>query len=37
MAQETQSFIDTMKKFGSDLGLPKVDVDKVVEAQRKNL
>ena len=37
MAAETQTFIDMMKKFGSDLGLPKVDVDKLVESHRKNL
>ncbi len=37
MAQETQAFIDMMKKFGADLGLPKVDVDKLVESHRKNL
>ena len=36
MAQSTQSFIDMMKEFGGDLGLPKVDVDKLIEAHRKN-
>jgi phasin family protein len=37
MAQETQSFFERLKKFGDDLGLPKVDVDKLLEAQRKNI
>ncbi len=37
MAQETPAFIDMMKKFGTDLGLPTVDVDKLVESHRKNL
>jgi phasin family protein len=30
------SFLEQMKAFGSKLGLPKVDVDKVVEINRKN-
>jgi hypothetical protein len=37
MAQEAQSFIEMLKKFGSDLGLPKVDVEKLIAAQGKNL
>ena len=37
MAQETQSFVEMLKKFGSDLGLPKVDVEKLIAAQAKNL
>jgi phasin family protein len=37
MAQETQSFVEMLKKFGSDLGLPKVDVEKLIAAQGKNL
>ncbi len=37
MAQETQSLVDMVKKFGSDLGLPKVDVDKLVDVHLKNL
>jgi len=24
-----------LRKFGSDLGLPKLDVDKLIEARRK--
>jgi phasin family protein len=37
MAQETHSFVEMLKKFGSDLGLPKVDVEKLIAAQGKNL
>ena len=37
MAQETQSFVDMLKKLGSDLGIPKVDVDKLVDVHLKNL
>jgi phasin family protein len=37
MAEATQSWLDMLKKFGSDLNLPKVDVDKLIEMQRKNL
>src|SRR5258708_13995664 len=37
MAQETQSWLDMLTKFGSDLNLPKVDVDKLIEMHRKNL
>ena len=37
MTQSTQSFVEMLKKFGSDLGLPKVDVDKLIETHRKNL
>ena len=32
----TESFLDQMKAFGARLGLPKVDVDKMVEMHRKN-
>ena len=31
-----QSFLDIIRQFGSDLGIPKVDVDKLVETHRKN-
>ena len=31
------SFLDMFKKFGTDLSLPKFDVDKLVEVQRKNI
>ena len=36
MTKETKSFVDIVRQFGSDLGLPKVDVDKLVETHRKN-
>jgi phasin family protein len=32
----SDSFLDQMKAFGAKLGLPKVDVDKLVEMNRKN-
>ena len=37
MANETTSYVDMLKKFGSDLGLPKVDVDKLIESHKKNI
>ena len=37
MANETTSYVDMLRKFGSDLGLPKVDVDKLIESHRKNI
>ncbi len=37
MAQENQSFVEMLKKFGSDLGIPKVDVEKLIATQGKNL
>jgi phasin family protein len=37
MAEATQSWLDMLKKFGSDLNLPKVDVDKLIEIHRKDL
>src|SRR5258707_1766710 len=37
MAQDTQSWLEMLKKFGSDLNLPKVDVDKLIEMHRKNI
>lgn len=37
MSDETQSWLDRVRKFGSDLGLPKVDVDQLIDANRKNL
>ncbi len=33
----SESFLDQMKAFGSRLGLPKVDVDKLVDIQLKNI
>jgi phasin family protein len=32
-----RSFLDLFSKFGADLSLPKLDVDKLVEVQRKNI
>jgi len=37
MANETTSYVDMLRKFGGDLGLPKVDVDKLIESHRKNI
>ena len=38
MAQDfTKSVLDMFNKFGGDLSLPKVDVERMVEAQRKNI
>ena len=37
MTEATQSWLEMLKKFGSDLNLPKVDVDKLIEIHRKNL
>jgi phasin family protein len=37
MTGDTQSWLDRLRKFGSDLGLPKVDVDQLIDAHRKNL
>jgi phasin family protein len=32
----TQDFMDMLRKFGADLQVPKVDLDQMIEAQRKN-
>src|SRR6266850_807071 len=37
MTQDTTSYIEMLRKFGSDLGLPKLDVDKLIEAKKKNI
>ena len=37
MANETTSYVDMLRRFGSDLGLPKVDVDKLIESHKKNI
>jgi len=37
MAHETQSYMDMLRKFADGMGLPKLDVDKLIESQRKNL
>lgn len=33
----TESFMDQIKAFGARLGLPKVDVDKLIDMQLKNV
>ena len=35
MTQDTTCYIEMLRKFGSDLGLPKLDVDKLIEPRRK--
>ena len=37
MTQETQSYLDMLKNFGKNFGLPQVDVEKLIDANRKNL
>jgi len=37
MTEATQSWLEMLKNFGSDLNLPKVDIDKLIEMHRKNL
>ena len=37
MSKETQSYIDMLRTFGSSFGLPQVDVEKLLETNRKNL
>lgn len=37
MTQDTTSYIEMLRKFGSDIGLPKLDVDQLIEAQKKNI
>jgi len=37
MTQDTTSYIEMLRKFGSDLGLPKLDIDKLIETQKKNI
>jgi hypothetical protein len=32
---DTTSYIEMLRKFGGDLGLPRVNVDQLVETQRK--
>ncbi|QPF83779.1 TIGR01841 family phasin [Bradyrhizobium genosp. L] len=36
MADNT-SYIEMLRKFGSDLGLPKLNVEELLQAQKKNL
>jgi hypothetical protein len=35
MTDERTSYVDMLRKFGSDLGLPKVDVDQLIETTGK--
>ncbi len=37
MTKESHSFVDIIRQFGSDLGIPKVDVDKLVDRGRARL
>jgi phasin family protein len=37
MAQDAQSYFDMMRKFAGDFGLPKVDVEKLIDTHRKNI
>ena len=37
MTNENTSYVDMLRKFGSDLGLPKIDVDKLIESHQKNI
>ena len=34
---ENTSYIEMLRKFGTDLGLPKLNVDELLQTQRKNL
>lgn len=34
---ENTSYIELLRKFGNDLGLPKLSVDELLQTQRKNL
>jgi phasin family protein len=37
MTDATQSYLDILSKFGTELGLPTVDVDRLLEAHKKNI
>jgi hypothetical protein len=37
MTDERTSYVDMLRKFGSDLGLPKVDAGQLIETHRKNI
>lgn len=37
MAGPASPFIDMLRKFGSDLNLPRLQIDKVIESHRKNI
>ena len=34
---DNASYVDMLRKFGTDLGLPKLNVDELLQTQRKNL
>lgn len=34
---DTTSYIDMLRKFGSDLGLPNLNVDELLQTQKKNI
>ena len=34
---DATSYLDVFRKFGNDLGLPKPDIEKLLETQKKNL
>ena len=34
---DNTSYIDMLRKFGSDLGLPKLNVDELLQSQKKNI
>jgi len=37
MTNEPTSYVDMLRRFGSDLGLPKVDVDKLIDSHKKTI
>src|SRR5271166_5719726 len=37
MTKETQPYSDMLRNFGNSFGLPQVDVEKLLETNRKNL
>lgn len=37
MVKDVQSVVASLRKFGADLGLPTLDIDQLVETQRKNI
>lgn len=37
MAVTAPPFIEMLRKFGSDLNLPRLQIDKVIESHRKNI
>ena len=37
MTDQASSYIEMLRKFGNELRLPKVDVDRLIEAHKKNI